>query len=110
MLLSIIGMRCFLSDLSFREKLKTIQFGVSTKNPGSRKNYYDKDSVEQVFGGEEARAEYVETMSGKPLRWRTERGRRVPYYKDKTGDYVKADEGTMNEVMYGSRRPKKAGD
>jgi hypothetical protein len=92
--------------LSFKEKLKTIQFGVSTQNPGSRKNYYDKDSVEQVFGGAEAQNDYLETMEGIPLKWDGP----VPYRKDKAGDYVRADEKDMNRIMYGTNRPKKASD
>jgi hypothetical protein len=89
---------------AFKEKLRSIQWGVSTQSPGALKNYYDSELVDEVFGGDEGRDEYLEAVEGIPLKWEND----VPYYKDKVGDYVAADEKVMNRVMYGGRPPEEA--
>lgn len=81
---------------AFKEKLRSIQWGVSTQNPGTRRNYYDAESVEQIFS-ERVIENHREINEGVPLKW--DRG--TPYYKDKAGDYVKADKQIIERVMYG---------
>lgn len=81
----------------FQEKIRSIQWGVSAQNPGTRKNYYDADALADTFGGQEAQEEYLDAVEGVPLKW--DKG--VPYNKDKAGDYVRSDERTLERVLYG---------
>jgi len=84
--------------LSFKEKLKTLQFSAGAKT--YPKNYYDNEALEQLGFTEEGKDEYLETMEGIPLKW----DKKTPYKKDKTGDYVKADKKDMERVMFGGVR------
>jgi hypothetical protein len=90
-----------MAKVTFKEKLKSIQFSAGAKT--YPKNYYDNEAVEQVFGGEEAQAEYLDAVEGLPLKW----DKKTPYKKDKAGDYVKADSKDMTRVMYGSSKREK---
>ena len=87
----------------FKEKLRSIQFSAGAKT--YPKNYYDKQALDQIGFDEAGKQEHLDIMEGKPLKW--DKG--VPYRKDKVGDYIRASEKDMNQVMYGSDRPKKAG-
>lgn len=89
-------------DDCFGCKVQGIQFGAGVKT--FPKNYYDSQAVEYTFGGPEAQEEYIDRMEGLPLKWRTENGHRVPYKKDKVGDWTRATEKDMDRVMYGSSK------
>jgi len=91
--------------LSFKDKLKSIQFSAGAKT--YPRNYYDSQALEQIGMDAEGREEHLEVTEGMPLRWRTDaQGNRTAYRKDKVGDYVKATEQDLDRVMYGSRRQK----
>ena len=91
-------------DTCFKHKIKSIQFSAGAKT--YPKNYYDQGALDQINMTKEGNEERLEMLEGVDLRWRTEHGKRVPYAKDKVGDYVKADERTMDRVVYGSKRNK----
>jgi len=89
---------------AFKEKLHSIQFSAGAKT--YPKNYYDQEALNQIGMDKEGLEEYKDTMEGLPLKW----DKKTPYKKDKTGDYVKADNKDMQRIMYGgSRREKEAG-
>jgi hypothetical protein len=93
--------------LSFREKLKSIQFGAGAKT--YPKNYYDSQALDQLGFDEAGREEHLDITEGMPLRWHTDaKGQRTPYRKDKVGDYVKATDKDLDRVRYGSPRRKEA--
>lgn len=93
--------------LSFKDKLKTIQFGAGAKT--FPKNYYDASALADINMTSDGREEHLEITEGMPLRWHTDaQGHRTPYRKDKVGDYVRATEKDLDRVMYGSPRRKEA--
>jgi hypothetical protein len=90
--------------LSFKDKLKTIQFSAGAKT--YPKNYYDQEALNQIGMDKEGLEEYKDVMEGTPLKW----DKKTPYIKDKAGDYVQADHKDMTRIMHGSaKREKEAG-
>ena len=85
--------------VSFKEKLRTIQFSPAAKNPGSRKNYYDEQALRDGLLHSDP-AEEMEKTQGVGFMRRDRRG--DFYKKDKvTGDYVKAEGKDIDKVLLG---------
>jgi len=87
---------------SFKEKLRSIQWSPTTKNPGSRKNYYDGDALKDNLLFSDRETEMRET-SGVGFMRRDKKG--TFYRKSRTdGSYERASAKDLDRMLGGPEK------